>query len=451
MLKIRRFRPAVALLFVAFGLVLVNGTTTAQTPTLPDLAMLQPTEFRIELRSGGVRWLRFSTSIVNLGPGRFDAYGSDPDPVGPDEAHPSDPAPAAGHGLGRATDRSDHVLRRRWAQPLARLRASGLESRFPGDAEQHHRDGREDRLLLLGQRQPLQRAPLLHRQRGVPRAGRMARCRWACPSPGATSTRGASPSSTSTSPPAPRQLLPDHHGRSPGRVHRGQHRQQQRPDPHQPPVFDGRCPRSGLRHGHDSSEHADGTRCHPARPRRRPRLERQHRHRCKLQGLPQLDCGRDPDGQCPPRYGSHQRDELLLLGDGAGQLRQRVAAIQPGLRHARSSSARRARRGPRPEHEGQGQERQVGGLRDSDHPRRRRDPGRRRHGERQLERRLESQRIGRHRERRVGDPRDGSDLGRHERHVHGDRRRRLGPDLQRGGQQRSGRGQLGYGDRHSRP
>ncbi len=83
MLKIRRFRPAVALLFAAFGLVLVNGTTTAQTPTLPDLAMLHPTEFRIELRSGGVRWLRFSTSIVNLGPGRFDAYGSDPDPSDP--------------------------------------------------------------------------------------------------------------------------------------------------------------------------------------------------------------------------------------------------------------------------------------------------------------------------------------------------------------------------------
>jgi hypothetical protein len=42
--------------------------------------MLQPTEFRLE-RSGGSRLLRFSTVIVNLGPGLFDVYGSNRDPA----------------------------------------------------------------------------------------------------------------------------------------------------------------------------------------------------------------------------------------------------------------------------------------------------------------------------------------------------------------------------------
>ncbi|MDQ5871046.1 MAG: lysyl oxidase family protein [Acidobacteriota bacterium] len=41
--------------------------------------MLQPNEFRLELLPGSVRRLRFSTYIVNIGPGRFDAYGSQPD------------------------------------------------------------------------------------------------------------------------------------------------------------------------------------------------------------------------------------------------------------------------------------------------------------------------------------------------------------------------------------
>jgi hypothetical protein len=64
---------------LAFGSSSNAGAQTG-SPLLPDLAMLQPDEFRIENLSGGVRRLRFSTYIVNLGPGRFDAYGSDPDP-----------------------------------------------------------------------------------------------------------------------------------------------------------------------------------------------------------------------------------------------------------------------------------------------------------------------------------------------------------------------------------
>jgi hypothetical protein len=70
---------------MAFELVVANpGSAVAQhsaSALLPDLAMLQPNDFHLELKSGGVRLLRFSTSIVNLGPGRFDVYGSEPDPA----------------------------------------------------------------------------------------------------------------------------------------------------------------------------------------------------------------------------------------------------------------------------------------------------------------------------------------------------------------------------------
>ena len=67
---------------VAFGVVFVAaGAAVAQL--LPDLTMLQPTDFHLDLPSGGTRLLRFSTRIVNLGPGRFDVVGSDPDPLDP--------------------------------------------------------------------------------------------------------------------------------------------------------------------------------------------------------------------------------------------------------------------------------------------------------------------------------------------------------------------------------
>jgi hypothetical protein len=77
-------RPALTSFLMAFQLVLSSaGSAVANhssSALLPDLAMLQPNEFHLEV-SGGVRRLRFSTYIVNLGPGRFDVYGSDPDPA----------------------------------------------------------------------------------------------------------------------------------------------------------------------------------------------------------------------------------------------------------------------------------------------------------------------------------------------------------------------------------
>ena len=85
MFSVRRVGPALVSFLVAFELVLANaGSAVAQhsaSALLPDLAMLQPNDFHLELKSGGVRLLRFSTSIVNLGPGRYDVYGSEPDPA----------------------------------------------------------------------------------------------------------------------------------------------------------------------------------------------------------------------------------------------------------------------------------------------------------------------------------------------------------------------------------
>jgi hypothetical protein len=45
---------------------------------LPDLGMLPPRDFSIQSRPRGVRWLRFDTIVVNVGPGLFDVYGHGP-------------------------------------------------------------------------------------------------------------------------------------------------------------------------------------------------------------------------------------------------------------------------------------------------------------------------------------------------------------------------------------
>jgi hypothetical protein len=83
--SVLRVGPAIVSFLVAFGLVFGNGGSAVAEHSadalLPDLAMLQPNDFNLVFQSGGVRLLRFSTSIVNLGPGRFDVYGSEPDPT----------------------------------------------------------------------------------------------------------------------------------------------------------------------------------------------------------------------------------------------------------------------------------------------------------------------------------------------------------------------------------
>lgn len=45
---------------------------------LPDLGMLAPKDFSIQSRPRGVRWLRFDSVVVNVGPGLFDVYGQGP-------------------------------------------------------------------------------------------------------------------------------------------------------------------------------------------------------------------------------------------------------------------------------------------------------------------------------------------------------------------------------------
>jgi lysyl oxidase len=79
----RTFRvgTAVAAFLAAFAFPFTGSGTAVAQQLLPDLTMMQPTDFHLELQSGGGKLLRFSTRIVNLGPGRFDVYGSEPDPA----------------------------------------------------------------------------------------------------------------------------------------------------------------------------------------------------------------------------------------------------------------------------------------------------------------------------------------------------------------------------------
>lgn len=76
----RSTRIILASVVLSGGLMLPGATIGTHTAgaLLPDLAMLQPDDFRVERKTGGVRWLRFSTTIVNIGDGPFDVYGFEP-------------------------------------------------------------------------------------------------------------------------------------------------------------------------------------------------------------------------------------------------------------------------------------------------------------------------------------------------------------------------------------
>lgn len=80
-----RRRPSLLLTIVAGALLSVLGPSPAPARAahttgalLPDLAMLPPSDFKIEQGGKRVRLLRFSTVIVNLGPGPFQVYAWDP-------------------------------------------------------------------------------------------------------------------------------------------------------------------------------------------------------------------------------------------------------------------------------------------------------------------------------------------------------------------------------------
>ena len=74
-------RPTwVSLSAAALPALLVSATALAVDPVelKPDLGMLAPKDFSIQSRPRGVRWLRFDTVVVNVGPGLFDVYGHGP-------------------------------------------------------------------------------------------------------------------------------------------------------------------------------------------------------------------------------------------------------------------------------------------------------------------------------------------------------------------------------------
>ena len=69
-----------ALATLGFGPT-VAPASAAVTDKLPDLAVLAPFDFRLEISPAGRRLLRFSTVIVNVGIGPFQLFGFDPDGV----------------------------------------------------------------------------------------------------------------------------------------------------------------------------------------------------------------------------------------------------------------------------------------------------------------------------------------------------------------------------------
>jgi len=70
-----RLALSLALLAVMAMSPLPVGATHTGTALLPDLGMAPLVNFSVERRPHGVRWLRFTTVIVNVGAGPFQVYG----------------------------------------------------------------------------------------------------------------------------------------------------------------------------------------------------------------------------------------------------------------------------------------------------------------------------------------------------------------------------------------
>lgn len=81
----RRFINSVMSVTLIGAMVLVPGPAAASHPEdvrLPDLGIAPLRDLSIEKRPNGVRWLRFSAVIVNVGRGPFRARGYEPDAAG---------------------------------------------------------------------------------------------------------------------------------------------------------------------------------------------------------------------------------------------------------------------------------------------------------------------------------------------------------------------------------
>jgi len=72
-------RLALAALFAGLVLGPTAQRVAAADLLLPDLAMLAPFDFRIEISPTGRKLLRFATVLVNIGKGPFRLYGYDAD------------------------------------------------------------------------------------------------------------------------------------------------------------------------------------------------------------------------------------------------------------------------------------------------------------------------------------------------------------------------------------
>jgi hypothetical protein len=62
--------------------LLPSASFAAPTPQMPDLGMARLRKFTIEMTPGGQKRLRFSTKIINIGNGPFQAFGHHPQPNG---------------------------------------------------------------------------------------------------------------------------------------------------------------------------------------------------------------------------------------------------------------------------------------------------------------------------------------------------------------------------------
>ena len=78
----RHRRPLTGLIALAMavtGLAVPSASVALDgTERLPDIGMLPPKDFSIQSRPRGVRWLRFDSVVVNVGPGVFEVEGRGP-------------------------------------------------------------------------------------------------------------------------------------------------------------------------------------------------------------------------------------------------------------------------------------------------------------------------------------------------------------------------------------
>jgi len=77
----RRLAVLVAVL-ATLATMVPGASIAAKTPAVPDLGMAHLRKFTIGVTPSGHKRLRFSTKIINIGDGPFEAFGHNPQPDG---------------------------------------------------------------------------------------------------------------------------------------------------------------------------------------------------------------------------------------------------------------------------------------------------------------------------------------------------------------------------------